>query len=129
MRQTCADTECIMNTIEYRLGNATAAHAEGGFSITSSLRGADSSRAYDTDLLYVECRFCGKPLLWEAGKTRLLVRASGIDETCLDAECMIISDGCPNCSPGASLFHMHVVRLTPLAPQDLLLLGDHKGSA
>lgn len=118
-----------MNNVEYCLGNVTVASAEDGFSIRENLDSRKPVIGYDLDLIYVECRFCGKPVLWERGKTSVLLRASGIDTSLLDAECLILSDGCPNCRPGRSPFHLHVVRVTSLTPQDALLLSDFRGNA
>ncbi len=85
--------------------------------------------AYDPELLYVECRFCGKPVLWEQGKTRLLITASGLDSDSLDEHCLILSDGCTACRPGNGHFQLHMVRLAVFSPQDILLLSDGKGNA
>jgi hypothetical protein len=114
---------------EYNLGNALFTQAEDGISITGNLRAKQHRPGYDLDLLYVECRFCSKPLLWEQGKTSLLLHASGIDTTLLDAECMILSEGCPNCQPNTPSFQLHVVRVAAFSAQDLMLLHDNKGSA
>jgi len=105
------------------------AMAEDGFSIRENLSSDKPQVGYDFDLLYVECRFCGKPVLWEKGKTRLLINASGIDTDLLDEECLILSEGCPNCRPGIPTFYLQVVRVAALTPQDVLLLSDHKGHA
>lgn len=118
-----------MNTIEYRLGNALVSQAEDGFSIREDLQSRPRPASYDLDLLYVECRLCGKPVLWDKGKTGLLVRASGIDVTLLDAECMILSEGCPACRPQIALFHMQVVRVAALTAHDIMLLNENKGNA
>ncbi len=120
-----------MNTVEYCLGNATVASAEDGFSIRESLeRGNKPVLQYDLDLLYVECQYCGKPVIWEKGKTSLLLRGSGIDTSLLDAECMILSEGCPQCRPGTSLFHLYVVRVASFTAQDALLFSaDIRGNA
>ena len=118
-----------MHNIEFCLGNALVAQAEDGFSIKENLGSRKRPVGYDLDLLYVECRFCGKPVLWEKGKTSMLVQASGIDTAQLDAECMILSEGCPNCKPETPLFHLQVVRVAALSPQDVLLLSDHRGNA
>lgn len=118
-----------MNTVEYCLGNVTVALAEDGFSISENLARQKPVIGYDLDLIYVECRLCGNPVLWENGKTSLLLRASGIDTTILDAECLILSEGCPHCRPGDSPFNLHVVRVTSLTPQDALLLSAFKGHA
>ena len=117
-----------MNSAEYYLGNAKLA-SEDGFTIRENLEGRKPAIGYDLDLLYVECRFCGNPVLWEKGKTSLLVTASGLDTSALDEECMILSDGCPNCRPETGQFHLHMVRVTSLSPQDVLILADSKGSA
>ncbi len=118
-----------MNT-EYRLGKASFTPADDGIAVRDTVHETPQVRAnYDLDLLYVECRLCGKPLLWEVGRTRRLVLASGIDTTLLDAQCMIVSDGCPNCRPDNTHVQLHVVRLATLSPHDLLLLSEHKGHA
>ena len=90
---------------------------------------ATSGPGYHPELLYVECRLCGKPVLWEKGRTRAIVRASGMDMNLLDECCLILSDGCPQCRPGHSGFQLHMVRLTSLSTQDFLLMEDAKGSA
>jgi hypothetical protein len=123
-----------MNSVAYRLGNALVALAEDGFVLREGLENqaqpaSQESKGYDLDLLYVECRFCGKPVLWEKGKTSLLVRSSGIDISLLDEECMIISEGCPNCRPGLPFFQLQLVRVAVLSPHDIMLLGENKGSA
>ena len=118
-----------MNTIEYRLGNALVSQAEDGFSIKENLENRRQRTGYDLDLLYVECRCCGKPVMWDKGKTSLLVRASGIDVTLLDSECMILSEGCPACRPRTPLFYMQVVRVAALSPQDIMLLSENRGNA
>lgn len=118
-----------MNTIEYRLGNALVSQAEDGFSIKEGLENRRRIVGYDLDLLYVECRLCGKPVLWDKGKTSMLVHASGIDVTLLDSECMILSEGCPACRPQTPLFHMQVVRVAALTLQDFMLLSENKANA
>ena len=117
-----------MNSAEYYLGNAKLA-SEDGFTIRENLEGRKPAIGYDLDLLYVECRFCGNPVLWEKGKTSLLLRASGIDTTLLNAECLILSEGCPQCRPGVSPLNLQVVRVTSITPQDTLLLSTKKGHA
>lgn len=118
-----------MRGIEYCLGNASVAAAEDGFIIRENLRYPAQPVCYDLDLLYVECRQCGKPVLWEKGKTSLLLHASGIDVTLLDSACMLLADGCPHCRPETSLFHLQVVRVAALSPQDILLLSAQRGNA
>ena len=118
-----------MNFVEYSLGNATVTATEDGYSIRETLDGSCPVFGYDLDLMYVECRFCGSPVLWEQGKTSLLLRASGIDTSLLDAECLILSEGCPQCMPGVSPLMLHVARVTSATPQELLLLHTYKGRA
>ena len=114
---------------EFCLGNAVVALTSENVSFLKNLEKSARSPGYDLDLLYVECHLCGNPVLWEKGKTSLLVSASGIDTSILDEECMLLSDGCPNCRPETGQFHLHMVRVTSLTPQDVLLLADSKGSA
>lgn len=66
---------------------------------------------FDPDLMYVECGRCGLPVIWEAGKSAEVVEWSGIRLDDLDAGCMIVSDGCPTCTPSEHSFATHVVRL------------------
>lgn len=118
-----------MNTIEYYLGNAMVVLADDGFSIKENLDKSNPSVGYDLDLLYVECRNCGNPVLWRHGKTSMLVNASGIDTNLLDEECLILSEGCSRCRPQAPAFHLQVVRVAALSPQDIMLLCQHNGNA
>lgn len=115
--------------IEFCLGKAMVALAHNSVSIRENPETGARPSGYDLDLLYVECRMCGNPVLWEKGKTSLLVTASGLDTSVLDEECMLLSDGCPNCRPGTGQFHLQVVRVTALTPQDMLMLSDSRGSA
>ncbi|MCC8195028.1 MAG: hypothetical protein LIP28_10320 [Deltaproteobacteria bacterium] len=118
-----------MNSAEFYLGNAVVASSGESFAVREYLQNRQPVIGYDLDLIYVECRLCGKPVLWEKGKTSLLLHASGIDVSLLDSECMILSEGCPQCRPGASPFHLNVVRVTSITPQDVLLLSENKGRA
>ncbi len=118
-----------MNSVEYNLGNATVTIAEDGYAIRENPDDHGPAIGYDLDLMYVECRFCGSPVLWEQGKTSLLLHASGIDISLLDAECLILSEGCPHCRPGISPLMLHVVRMASVTPQELLLLHMHRGRA
>jgi hypothetical protein len=86
-------------------------------------------RPYDPDLLYVECRACGKPVVWEPGRTGSLIAASGIDSSLFDEHCLLLSDGCPACRPGGAHFNLHLVRLATLSSPELLLIGDCQGQA
>jgi len=118
-----------MNSVEFCLDNATVASTEDGFVVRENIYTRTPTVGYDLDLIYVECRFCGKPVLWEKGNTSLLLRASGVDVSQLDAECLILSEGCPQCLPGTSPFHLSVVRIASITPQDILLLSESKGRA
>jgi hypothetical protein len=128
-RQAFSRTIRSMSSVEYCLGNAIVIAAENGFSIREIMGDRTPPTGYDLDLLYVECRFCGSPVLWEKGKTSLLLAASGIDTSLLDAECLILSDGCPQCRSDVSHFTLHVARMSSFTPQDMLLLATHKGHA
>ena len=78
---------------------------------------------YDPELLYVECRVCGKPVLWDYGKTTELLFSAGVDFTLLDAHCLILSDGCPACQPRPQDGYMlAVVRLAGLGVEEPLRL-------
>lgn len=93
------------------------------------LSGDIEKKSYDPDLLYVECRVCGKPVVWEPGKTMALIDASGIDIEFFDEYCLLLSDGCPACRPEVLHFNLHLVRLTSLSSAELRLLGNSKGNA
>lgn len=115
---------------EFFLGKAMVIQGENSFSFSEELHSRDRSRiAYDLDLLYVECRLCGNPVLWDQGKTSHLIHSSGIDTTLLDSECLILSEGCPKCKPDAGTYHLQVVRVAALSAQDILLLSAQKGNA
>lgn len=118
-----------MSIFEYRLDNVMVASGQDGFAIRENLESRKPAMGYDLDLIYVECRLCGKPVLWGKGKTSLLLNASGVDTSMLDADCLLLSEGCPCCHPGGSPFHLQVARVTSVTPQDILLLSNHKGNA
>lgn len=85
---------------------------------------------YDPEMLYVECQTCGKPVLWEKGKTTELLLAAGVDVSKLDERCMIVSEGCPSCSPGASEgFTLAVIRLAGLTPEEAAYMARPGGTA
>jgi len=86
--------------------------------------------AYDPELLYVECQMCGKPVLWEPGKTTALLLAAGVDASNLDERCMIVSAGCPACVPHAAMgYTLAVVRLAGLTPEEALYMTRPGGTA
>ena len=85
---------------------------------------------YDPEMLYVECQACGKPVLWESGKTTELLLAAGVDVSQLDERCMIVSEGCPSCSPEAGEgFTLAVIRLAGLTPEEAAYMGRPGGTA
>lgn len=85
---------------------------------------------YDPELLYVECQLCGKPLLWEPGKTTALLVAAGVDVTRLDERCLIVSAGCPACAPHAGDgYTLAVVRLAGLTPEEAMHMTRPGGTA
>lgn len=71
-------------------------------------------RGYDPELLFVECAHCGAPVLWEEGKASALLAHIGVDPLELDPYCLLLTDGCPECSPGAR----HKVRILRLGLAD-----------
>lgn len=119
-----------MDNREFFLGKAMVIQGENSFSFSSELYIPEHLKvAYDLDLLYVECRLCGNPVLWDRGKTRHLVHSSGIDTSLLDSECLILSEGCPKCRPDAGIYHLQVVRVAAISAEDILLLSAQKGNA
>lgn len=91
---------------------------------------ARGNLAYDPELLYVECQVCGKPVLWEAGKTTELLAAAEIDMSTLDHTCLLISDGCPVCSPEEwEGFNLSIVRLAGIPIEDALYMLKPGGNA
>ncbi|QGY39722.1 hypothetical protein GM415_06185 [Pseudodesulfovibrio cashew] len=69
------------------------------------------TRKFDPELLYVECSRCGQPVLWQYGTTTKLLNLAGIDPASLDERCVIMSEGCPGCTPDKSSFTTQVIRL------------------
>ncbi len=80
-------------------------------------------------MLYVECRKCGKPIMWEPGRTTAILARSSVNPDLVDERCMIVSDGCRDCSPQADAFALTIVRLAGISAQDLLLLHKTGGNA
>jgi hypothetical protein len=86
--------------------------------------------AYDPEMLYVECHVCGKPVIWEVGKTTELLLSAGVDMSNLDERCLILSEGCPACAPGnRSGFTLAVVRIAGLTPEEAAYMARRGGSA
>ncbi|ABB40253.1 hypothetical protein Dde_3460 [Oleidesulfovibrio alaskensis G20] len=68
---------------------------------------------FDPELLFVECHKCSRPIFWEKGRTTHILQDAGISVRDLDERCMIMSHGCPQCSPEETEFELQVVRLAP----------------
>jgi hypothetical protein len=85
---------------------------------------------FDPELLYVECQNCGKPVLWESGKTTELLLAAGVDIDKLDERCMIVSEGCPMCAPRiGDGYSLAVVRIAGLTPEEAMYMARPGGTA
>lgn len=89
----------------------------------------NGGKYYDPEMLYVECRHCGKPIVWEPGRTTWLLLRSRIKPHQIDEHCLILSDGCHECLPYASGFSMSIVRLAGLTTHDLAMLQKTAGRA
>ena len=90
-------------------------------SVAPPRAGGEEERSvpYDPELLYVECRACGKPVLWEPGRTTELLLAAGVDISRLDERCLILSEGCPVCRPHEEHgFPLAVLRIAGLTPEE-----------
>jgi hypothetical protein len=71
------------------------------------------ARGYDPELMIVECARCGRPVLWESGRSTAVLAGVGIDPLELDAHCLLMTDGCPDCRPRQKEgFSVQVFRLT-----------------
>ena len=72
------------------------------------------ARGYDPELMMVECARCGRPVLWEPGRSTAVLASVGIDPLELDAHCLLLTDGCAHCRPRQKEgFSVQVFRLTP----------------
>lgn len=90
----------------------------------------NAAGSYDPELLYVECQTCGKPVLWEEGKTTELLLAAGVDIASLDERCLIVSEGCPVCTPYMPEgFTLAVVRIAGLTPEEAVYMARPGGNA
>lgn len=67
-------------------------------------------KEFDLETLYVECARCGAPVILSPGKITQLVHDSGLDEYELDSSCIMLSDGCPQCTNEKT----HAVRICRL---------------
>ncbi len=67
-------------------------------------------KAFDPELLFMECGRCGRPILLEPGDSTDMVLELGVAPESLDATCLLMCDGCPECSPEEPIYDTHVVR-------------------
>lgn len=65
---------------------------------------------FDPSLLYAECRRCGAPVLRASDPCEDLLWM-GIPPESLDADCLLLYDACPNCSPGKQAYEPRFIRL------------------
>ena len=86
-------------------------------------------KPYDPELIYVECRVCGRPVLWEPGRTTALLAESNINPQSVDEHCLILADGCRECSPSSDGFNLSMVRLSNMSLNSLMLMQKPKGHA
>ncbi|MGE4297763.1 MAG: hypothetical protein AB7E47_07010 [Desulfovibrionaceae bacterium] len=84
---------------------------------------------HDPEMLYVECGRCGRPVLWEAGRTTAMLARSGVEMDLLDDHCLIVSAGCPACMPDQNHFETRVVRLRETLLTNPLIFGGEGGHA
>lgn len=66
---------------------------------------------FDPDLMYVECKHCGRPVVWTKGRTSQVLQGADVEHLILDASCMILTHGCPRCVPGETRFRLQVVQV------------------
>lgn len=69
----------------------------------------NASHHFDLETLYVECARCGRPLIWEKGTTTFIIQSSGIEKS-LGSDWLILSMGCPSCSPDQLEFVLTLAR-------------------
>jgi hypothetical protein len=74
-----------------------------------SERKAFPGQDFDLETLYVECSRCGRPLIWEKGTTTFIIQSSGIDKN-LGSDWLMLSRGCPVCSPDDDEFVLTLAR-------------------
>ena len=110
-------------------GDITRKTTEDGLRV-SAYRRENTSPPYDPELLYVECQICGKPVIWEKGKTTEILVAAGMDISNLDERCLIVSEGCPACSPfEKDGYTLAVVRIAGLTPEESVQMSRPGGTA
>lgn len=64
---------------------------------------------FDASLLYAECGRCRAPVTFRDPCDALVWM--GIPADSLGADCLLLYDGCPNCSPGGCQTEPRFVRL------------------
>ncbi len=68
------------------------------------------STIYDPELLYVECGFCGRPVVWDTGEATEFVAWLGVNAWAVDSSCLILTHGCANCAPEAEAYRVQMIR-------------------
>ncbi len=68
------------------------------------------TKGFDPEMLFVECAKCGNPIIWEQGRSTEILQGAGIDPLELDAQCLLVTDGCPRCSHN-KLYHVQIFRV------------------
>ena len=91
-------------------------YVESGTHPASGSTAKTREKAFDPELMFVECFRCGEPLLWEPGRATAMLENAGVEPAILDEHCMILSDGCPNCTRGQVFFETKVVRVHSNTP-------------
>ncbi|MCA1986251.1 MAG: hypothetical protein LDL27_07220 [Desulfovibrio sp.] len=66
---------------------------------------------FDVSLLYAECGACGRPLVWPAAVTLLVLRHAGVATESLDYTHLLRTNGCAACSPSLEDPIITLVRL------------------
>lgn len=87
------------------------------------------ARPMDPELLYVECERCGRPILWERGRTTEVLEQAGVDFSGVDENCYISSAGCPRCMPEELVYETRLVRLNGMIGLDNLSRMVGRGNA
>ena len=76
--------------------------------------GVPKEQGYDPELMIVECARCGRPVLWEPGRSTEVLACAGIDPLELDVRCLLLTEGCPHCRPRQREgYNVRIFRLTP----------------
>lgn len=65
---------------------------------------------FNPELMYSECSKCGRPILLDPYKTRELLELSGIAPDDLDYSRLILTDGCPSCTPEKTGFRSVIAK-------------------